>query len=83
MPFMDEKTKKDHQKKIVAPAVITVIFLLYFCGFFAVCTMMPIPLAGKLFFGLLPLFLAGVLIFVFVERIKEIRSGEEDDLSNY
>ena len=30
-----------------------------------------------------PLALAGVMIGVTVSRIKEIRSGEEDDLSQY
>ncbi len=68
---------------MIAPAVITIIFVIYFIGFFAACTMMPITLGLKLFFGLLPLLLAGVIIFVFVERLKEIRSGEEDDLSKY
>ena len=75
--------KKEHRKKMIAPAVITIIFVFYFIGFFAACTMMPITLGLKLFFGLLPLLLAGVIIFVFVERLKEIRSGEEDDLSKY
>ncbi|MPM54678.1 hypothetical protein SDC9_101457 [bioreactor metagenome] len=27
--------------------------------------------------------LIGVTVFVMAERIKEIRSGEEDDLDNY
>ena len=31
----------------------------------------------------IPLALLGVTIYVLCERIKEIRSGEEDDLDNY
>lgn len=68
---------------MIAPAVITIIFVIYFIGFFTACAMMPISLGLKLFFGLVPLLSAGVIIFVFVERLKEIRSGEEDDLSKY
>lgn len=74
---------KQHWKKIIAPVMITGILICYFAGFFALCTVMAIPLAGKLFFGLVPLLLTGVCIFVLAERIKEIRSGEEDDLDNY
>jgi len=32
---------------------------------------------------IVPLALIGVSIFVLIERIKEIRGGEEDDLSKY
>jgi hypothetical protein len=31
----------------------------------------------------IPLVFVGVCVYVLVERIKEIRSGEEDDLSKY
>lgn len=76
---MDRK----HGSKMVAPIIITVIFVLYYIGFFVICALMSMPVVLKLLFGLIPLLLAGVCIFVLMERIKEIRSGEEDDLSNY
>ncbi len=76
---MDRK----HGSKMVAPIIITVILVLYYIGFFVICAFMPMPVVLKLLFGLIPLLLAGVCIFVLMERIKEIRSGEEDDLSNY
>lgn len=72
-----------HEKKMVAPVVITVIMVLYYIGFLLVCIIMPLPLWIKLLFGLVPLLLIGVCIFVLRERINEIRSGEEDDLSQY
>lgn len=72
-----------HEKKMVAPVVITVIMVLYYFGFLLVCIIMPLPLWIKLLFGLVPLLLIGVCIFVLRERINEIRSGEEDDLSQY
>ena len=72
-----------HTKKMIAPIVIAVIFVLYYAGFFLLCMFIPIPLVVKLLFGLVPLGIIGVFIYVLVERIKEIRSGEEDDLSKY
>ncbi len=73
-----------HKKKMAAPIVITALLLLYylgFAGFLIFGTDVPVPV--KLLAGLIPLPIAGVSIYVLIERIKEIRSGEEDDLSQY
>lgn len=72
-----------HSGKMIAPIIITAIMILYYVVFFVICIIMPMPIVLKLIFGLLPLGLGGVCIFVLVERIGEIRSGEEDDLSQY
>ena len=45
--------------------------------------LIPLSVGLRLLIGLIPLCLAGVSVYVLVERIKEVRSGEEDDLSNY
>lgn len=74
---------RKHRNKMIAPMIITALIVLYYIGFFAVCAMIPMPMALKLLFGLVPILLAGVCIFVLIERIQEIRSGEEDDLSKY
>lgn len=78
-----EETKKLHGRKMIAPIVISAIIVLYYIGFIVLCFIMPIPLIAKLLMGIIPLALAGVIIYVFIERMKEIRSGEEDDLSKY
>ena len=76
--------KKAHAKKMIAPAVVTAISVLYYAGFAAACIFLPgFSLPGRLICGILPLLLAAVAVYVFIERIKEIRSGEEDDLSQY
>ncbi len=75
---------KLHRKKIIAPLVITILLVIYYMGFSAACILMKgLPLAVKLLGTIIPLILAGGCIYVLVERIREIRSGEEDDLSNY
>ena len=72
----------NHGKKMVAPIVITILMILYYILYFGIV----IHLIGKLaavLLGIIPLLLSGVMIYVCVERIKEIRGGEEDDLSKY
>lgn len=74
----------EHTKKMIAPIIITIIFVLYYTGFASVCLLIYcIPAIIKLLFGIVPLILAGVMIYTLLTRINEIRSGEEDDLSQY
>ena len=75
--------KNLHRRKMVAPIIIAVILGLYYVGFAVLCFWIPMALILKLIMGIIPLVLAGVIIYVLVERIQEIRSGEEDDLSKY
>lgn len=75
--------KKEHRKKMIAPIIITVIMILYYVIYFGICVLIPVPMVVKLLFGIAPLLFSGVSIYVLIERIKEIRSGEEDDLSKY
>ena len=74
--------KKLHKKKIVAPILVTVFLVLYYIVYFAFL----ITLIGgvwKYLLGIIPLVFSAVMIKVCVDRIQEIRSGEEDDLSQY
>ena len=73
-----------HKKKMIAPIVITALVVLYYAGIaLGVIALGELPLVMMLFFGIGPLILAGAMIYVCIERIKEIRKGEEDDLSKY
>lgn len=71
-------------KKLIAPIVIAVLVVLYLVGIafiFVLDNDMPLLFRGLSI--VIPIALAGVMIGVVVSRIKEIRSGEEDDLSKY
>ena len=73
----------DHKKKMIAPIVITVVFLLYLVIYgrflLAAAEFSPVMLLAAI-----PLAALGIgMIQVVKERINERRSGEEDDLSNY
>jgi len=82
--YISRGEKNMHKKKMIAPIVITAVIVLYYIGFALLCAFEEgIPLYVKLLSGIIPLLLAGASIYVLFERIKEIRSGEEDDLSKY
>lgn len=70
-------------KKMIAPLIITCILMVYFAFFILGVVNILDPLWVKVIGIIIPLALMGVSIFVLIERIKEIRSGEEDDLSKY
>lgn len=73
-----------HGKKLIAPIISTILIVIYYVGFAVVCFWIDeIPLVLKIVLGAVPLILAAVCIYVLIERIEEIRSGEEDDLSQY
>ncbi len=73
---------KRNIKKLIAPIVVTVILALYFIVYFGFLTTL---LNGffKYLLGIIPIVFVAITVYVCVERIKEIRSGEEDDLSKY
>lgn len=73
----------EHGKKYIAPVVITVFSVVMMCVFLAVCVFFRLPLVLKIIWGGICLLQIGASVFVLIERIKEIRSGEEDDLSKY
>ena len=72
----------EHDKKKIAPIVITIIVILYYVLFFSILVFC-VPGLFKIIAGIVPLLLAGVMIYVCVQRINEINGGEEDDLSKY
>ncbi|MBQ2938814.1 MAG: hypothetical protein IJE00_00430 [Clostridia bacterium] len=71
-----------HKKKIIAPIIITAILILYYITYFGFLISL---LNGiwKYVLGIIPLVLSGIMIYVCIERINEIKKGEEDDISKY
>lgn len=72
-----------HEKKLVAPIIITAIVVLYLLFFILLVFLSDIPWYVTLILAVILGTLLGVAVVMLVERIKEIRSGEEDDLSQY
>ena len=74
---------KNHYKKLIAPVVVTVLALIYLIAY-GVGVMAAAEESPLFLFLILPIALLGAgMVCVLIARIKEIRSGEEDDLSNY
>ena len=72
----------EHDRKKIAPIVITILIVLYYTLYFSLF-IFAVPGILTIIFGIVPLLLAGLMIYVCVQRMKEIDGGEEDDLSKY
>ena len=72
-----------HRKKMVAPVIITILFLAILAGYGIVYFMIGLPIWAQLLLATILAALAVAMIYVLVGRIREIKGGEEDDLSNY
>ena len=72
----------NRKKKMVAPIIITILFVLYLVIYFAVI-INTVSGIMKILLGVVPLALAAVMIYVRIQRINEIKGGDEDDLSKY
>ena len=72
-----------HTKKMIAPIIITILFLLYLT-LYGWAVMEVANAAPVMIVLALPLIALGIgMVYTLYTRIKEIRSGEEDDLSDY
>ena len=68
----------------MAPALVVAFLVLYYGGMTVFFVITPeLPGWAKVLVGLVTLALSAVAVGVLVQRIREIRSGEEDDLDQY
>ena len=75
--------KREHRKKMAAPIVITVLFVLYLMAY-VVMVILAAGWSPAMLLLTIPLVALGIgMVVVLKERIKEIKSGEEDDLEKY
>ncbi|MGM0397263.1 MAG: hypothetical protein ACQEP4_09455 [Bacillota bacterium] len=72
-----------HFKKLMAPVIVTALLLLYYGFILFNLVRIPNIMGIGILWIVIPLGFMGVSIYVLVERIKEIRSGDEDDLGKY
>ncbi len=72
-----------HRKKLVAPVVIGLMVVAMYAAMAVGVFVLDMAVILKLLFIVIPLALSGIMIYVLIERIREIRSGEEDDIGQY
>lgn len=71
-------------RKLIAPIIIVALLLVYLIGFVVAIFLVPaLPFAVKLVGILIPLAIACCAVAVLISRIREVRSGAEDDLDRY
>ena len=83
LEFVSEVIKMNpHRKKMIAPIVVSVIMILYYVVYFGFLITL---LSGiwKYVLGIIPFAFSVLILKVCIERINEIRKGEEDDISKY
>ena len=71
-----------NRKKMIAPVVVTAAVILYYAVYFGFLINL-FDGVWKVVLAIVPLAFAAVMIKVCIERINEIRKGEEDDLGQY
>lgn len=71
------------KKKMIAPIVIGLLITIYYLTIALVIIFTNIPIVIKFIVGGISVIIAIAMIFTVKSRIREIRRGEEDDLSKY
>ena len=71
-----------HRNKMTAPIVVTVIMVLYYVIYFGLLITL-LDGIWKYALGVIPIIFSVVMVKVCIERINEIKKGEEDDISKY
>ncbi len=76
--------KKGHGKKMAAPIVITALILLYYTAMGLIILRLPwVRPWLRVVLIAVPLIPSCVILYVMIQRIGEIKKGEEDDLDQY
>ena len=73
---------ENNRKKMTAPIVITIIMTLYYVIYFGFLITL-IDGIWKYALGIIPIIFSIIMVKVCIERINEIKKGEEDDISKY
>ena len=69
---------------MIAPVVIVALISIYYIAIGVIfANMNGVPMLAKIIALVVPALLSGVAITVLIQRIKEIKKGEDDDLSKY
>ena len=71
-----------NSNKLVAPIVVTILMIAYYIIYFGFLITLVSGI-WKYALGIIPLAFSAVMIKVCIERINEIKKGEENDLSQY
>jgi protein-S-isoprenylcysteine O-methyltransferase Ste14 len=74
---------KEHGKKMIAPVLITLILIAYYLAVVITMLKFNIPPIFRILAVVFSVGITALLIYVMIERIREIKKGEEDDIGKY
>ena len=75
---------KKQTKKLIAPIIITILIICYLLFYMSIGIFIDeFPSVMKMLLLIIPIGFIILTICMLFERIKEIKGGEEDDLSKY
>lgn len=77
------KNRNSKRHSYIAPIVVTILTLLYFAFYFSVLWYFIPSVVLRVVFIIIPVCLSIGMIVVCIQRIKEIKGGETDDLSKF
>ena len=85
-----DKQRQDYRIRYIAPVAITLLTVLLMGGMAGLLLLASLvdapdapPVWVMLVFSAIPLLVIAGVVFSLVQRIQEIRKGEEDDAKNY
>ena len=70
-------------KKMILPAIFTLLYLAFIVVYALLILVSATPLLWKILIGGLILATAPVMVYVFIQRYREMKEEEKDDLSKY
>ena len=70
------------KKQVIAPIIVTILMVLYYVVYFGFLITL-LDGIWKYALGIIPLAFSIVMIKMCIDRINEIKKGEEDDLSQH
>jgi len=68
---------------MVMPLVFGVIFIIIIAAYALLLFLIPLPLFIKLLIGLVVLGIASAMVYVLIQRSRELKEEEKIDLSKY
>ena len=72
------------KRNYIAPIAVSACLILYYVGLAVLLLAIPdFVWWGKLLLIILPAAVCGMVLYVLIQRIRELRSGETDDLDQY
>ncbi len=73
---------KSKIKEMAAPIIVTAICIIYYVVYFGFLISVVKGVFGVIL-GIVPVILSAMTVKVCIDRIKEIKKGENDDISKY